>query len=200
MKIAGGTAVLRAAKLSLAARILSQPERKAHTQDQSVAIDFPTTSAALSRLANPAAAQIELLRHVWRITDPGVRRQWLREVLALGDGERDATTEPVMASRRQPGAQLAIVADLDRFLADCVEKNAGGRIRSADLYELFIAWARATRRPECTHQKFGLDMKRCGFKFRKSNVVFFLDIRAVKTVSDFGRRRLRKIAPASGER
>jgi putative DNA primase/helicase len=74
---------------------------------------------------------------------------------------------------------------LGRFLADCVVAETGSRVQSTVLHELYIAWARATGAPEWKNAGFTNAMTERGFDTKKSNVMFFIDIKATKLVSDF---------------
>ncbi|HEY4775614.1 MAG TPA: phage/plasmid primase, P4 family [Xanthobacteraceae bacterium] len=101
-------------------------------------------------------------------------RDWLVNGIVLSDATEKATAKYREASD-----------PLGRFLTDCVLAEKGARVQSTALHELFVAWARATGGPEWKHTGFTNAMIDRGFETKKSNVMFFLDIRAVKKVGDF---------------
>lgn len=106
----------------------------------------------------------------------------------LLDGLRRWLVNGLVRSKASEAATAKYREDSDplgRFLTDCVERSPGDRVQSTSLHELFIAWARATGAPEWKHTGFTNAMKERGFETKKSNAMFFLDIRATKKVNDF---------------
>lgn len=101
-------------------------------------------------------------------------RNWLVNGL-----KRSAASEKATAKYREDSDELG------RFLGDCVEAVPGERVQSSLLHELFIAWAKATGAAEWSNTGFTNAMKDRDYTTYKSNVMFYLDIRAKKTVNDF---------------
>lgn len=106
----------------------------------------------------------------------------------LLDGLRRWMVTGLVKSKASVTATLKYREDSDplgRFLADCVVAAAGARVQSTMLHELYIAWAKATGAPEWKHTGFTNAMKDRGFDTKKSNAMFFMDIKTIKQISDF---------------
>jgi hypothetical protein len=99
----------------------------------------------LRRKENMPAAQIDLLRHVWRTTSARVRRQWLGELLV-------------------PNTRLEVAPDelrgLRSFRQACVVDAADGRIKARSMYIAYVAWAKTSGRTPISETRFGLQMKK----------------------------------------
>lgn len=120
--------------------------------------------------------------------DEKLRKEASGVLNVLLDGLRDWLVNGIVMSEaaEKATAKYREASDpLGRFLTDCVEKEVGGRVQSTALYELFVAWARATGGPEWKHTGFTNAMIDRGFETKKSNAMFFLGIRAKKKVGDF---------------
>jgi putative DNA primase/helicase len=119
----------------------------------------------------------------------------------LLDGLRRWLTEGLVISQAITAATDQYREDSDplgRFLTDCVEKDPGGRVQSTALHELFIAWAKATGGPEWKHTGFTNAMKERGYATKKISVMFYLDIKMTKKLSDFVDHLGRPIADDGG--
>jgi DNA primase len=74
---------------------------------------------------------------------------------------------------------------LGRFMAYCTEPAPGDRIQSSKLYQLFVAWSKATGGPEWSQPHFSKKMKGKGYSSKASNGMQWLGIKAVREVSEF---------------
>lgn len=101
-------------------------------------------------------------------------RDWLDHGLTLGEDVAAATAE-----YRRDSDQLG------RFIEACVEIAPGERVQSSKLHEVFNAWSKASSMNEWKGRSFSDAMTERGFKKDKSSVMYFLDIKLVKTVNDF---------------
>lgn len=104
------------------------------------------------------------------------------------DGLRDwcdnGLTEPEDVTAAT--AQYREASDpLGRFLSMCVVDDAGGRVQSSVLYQVYEAWCKSTGEAAWKNRGFSLAMDERGFKRKQSNTMWFLDIKLVKSVSDF---------------
>lgn len=74
---------------------------------------------------------------------------------------------------------------LGRFLSICVVVSTGDRVQSSSLYALYEAWCAAASESAWKQRGFSLAMEERGFRKKHSDVVWWLDIKVVKTVNDF---------------
>ncbi len=74
---------------------------------------------------------------------------------------------------------------LGRFLQMCVEPAAGERVQSSALFELFEAWCKSSGEKVWSSRGLGLAMKEKGYVSKQSNVMWWLDIKTIRKVSDF---------------
>jgi len=74
---------------------------------------------------------------------------------------------------------------LGRFLAACVASSPGDRVQSSELYKLYAAWCVSAGETAWKQRGFSLAMDERGFTRKQSDVVWWLDLKAVKTVNDF---------------
>lgn len=119
-----------------------------------------------------------------RAEGPGIVNRWLaalavwcREGLQLPDEVAKATEK--FREESDP---------LGRFLSECVFRAAGDRVGATELYNLFVAWARANGevgRHDWTAAGFGNAMRERGFEKIKNNIMQYMNIRATKTINDF---------------
>ncbi len=101
-------------------------------------------------------------------------RDWLDRGLVAPEEVRTATAE-----YRRDSDQLG------RFLEACVLVAPGERVQSSLLHAVFNAWSKANSMTEWKGRGFSDAMTERGFKKDKSSVIFFLDIRLLKSVGDF---------------
>jgi putative DNA primase/helicase len=104
------------------------------------------------------------------------------------DGLRDWMDNGLVRSKRIQEATAKYREDSDqlgRFISDCIERAPGERVQSSVLYDLFIAWSKATGASEWKQAGFTNAMIDRDFETKKSNVMFFVDIRMTKNVNDF---------------
>jgi putative DNA primase/helicase len=74
---------------------------------------------------------------------------------------------------------------LGRFLAACVAASPGDRVQSSELYKLYCAWCVSAGETAWKQRGFSMAMDERGFTRKQSDVVWWLDMKAVKTVNDF---------------
>ena len=74
---------------------------------------------------------------------------------------------------------------LGRFLTACVTPEDGGRVQSSELHRLFLAWAKANGERDWSSTGFGRAMREKGYRSVNSHVIWWLDIRMVKSAADF---------------
>jgi putative DNA primase/helicase len=74
---------------------------------------------------------------------------------------------------------------LGRFLEACVEPAAGQRVQSSDMHALFGAWAKANGATEWSPKGLANALKERGFHSKHSNVMWWLDVKLIHSVSDY---------------
>ncbi|XUM21042.1 DNA primase family protein [Bradyrhizobium oligotrophicum S58] len=74
---------------------------------------------------------------------------------------------------------------LGRFLASCVIASPGDRVQSSILHEVYEAWCKVSGEIAWKNRGLSLAMAERGFKSKQSNVMWWLDIKLIKSVSDF---------------
>ncbi len=74
---------------------------------------------------------------------------------------------------------------LGRFLDECTRPESGARSKSSTLFQLFIAWSKATGSAEWQPQGFSKAMEDRGFEKKASNGIQWLDIEMTKTPDDY---------------
>jgi putative DNA primase/helicase len=74
---------------------------------------------------------------------------------------------------------------LGRFLDECTRPESGARSKSSTLFQLFIAWSKATGAAEWQPQGFSKAMEDRGFEKKASNGIQWLDIEMIKTPEDY---------------
>jgi putative DNA primase/helicase len=99
---------------------------------------------------------------------------WLDNGLSLALETREATAE-----YRRDSDQLG------RFLEACTERAEGEQVQSSVLHAVFNAWSTANSLNPWKGRGFSDAMVERGWKKTKSSLVFFLDLRLLKTVADF---------------
>ena len=101
-------------------------------------------------------------------------RDYLRHGLVVPEEVAEATSNYRMDSD-----------PLGRFLAEATVREAGARTQSSVLHRVFNAWARAAGEREWKNKGLSMAMKERGFLTFSSNVVWWLDLRLVKSELDF---------------
>jgi len=93
---------------------------------------------------------------------------------------------------QEPADVLQATADyrsasdpLGRFLAACVVDSLGDRVQSSVLHQVYEAWCKASGENAWKNRGLSLAMQERGYKSKQSNVMWFLDIKLVKSVNDF---------------
>ncbi|MDQ2084714.1 phage/plasmid primase, P4 family [Xanthobacteraceae bacterium Astr-EGSB] len=117
-------------------------------------------------------------------------RDWLDHGLVLPEDAVEATRE----YRRDSDP-------LGRFLDAAVVVEPGARVQSSTLHEVFNAWGKCNGAAEWSNKGLTAAMEERGFKRVHSNVMWWIDIKLTKTVSDYidqATGRPHKVA--SGER
>jgi putative DNA primase/helicase len=74
---------------------------------------------------------------------------------------------------------------LSRFLNLCTERVVGSRVQSSVLYDVFVAWSKAAGETEWKQKGFSKAMTDKGWKKKASDGIQWLDLKLVKTPSDF---------------
>jgi len=74
---------------------------------------------------------------------------------------------------------------LGRFLQTCVEASSGSRVQSSVMHELFDAWCKSSGEKTWSPRGFGLALKERGFVSKQSNVMWWLDVKLIKSVGEF---------------
>lgn len=74
---------------------------------------------------------------------------------------------------------------LGRFLQTCVEASSGTRVQSSVMHELFDAWCKSSGEKTWSPRGFGLALKERGFVSKQSNVMWWLDVKLIKSIHDF---------------
>jgi hypothetical protein len=92
-----------------------------------------------------------------------------------------------LASVRDATSDYRRAADpLDRFLMKCVAPDPDGRVQSSTLHALFSAWAKASGAPGQSNKDLSIALKTRGFRAIKSDVIYWLGIKLVRSVDEFG--------------
>jgi putative DNA primase/helicase len=74
---------------------------------------------------------------------------------------------------------------LGRFLSMCVTDSPGDRVQSSGLYALFEAWCKSSGETAWKQKGFSMAMEERGYKRKQSDVIWFVDIKAIREVRDF---------------
>ncbi|WP_081494858.1 phage/plasmid primase, P4 family [Bradyrhizobium liaoningense] len=86
----------------------------------------------------------------------------------------------------QATAEYRAASDpLGRFLSACVADSIGDRVQSSVLHQVYEAWCKASGENAWKNRGLSLAMQERGYKSKQSNVMWFLDIKLTKGVSDF---------------
>jgi putative DNA primase/helicase len=124
--------------------------------------------------------------------DPGLLRKLKREASGilnrLLDGVRDYVDRGLVLPDEVLAATAAFRMESDplgRFVEVCLERREGARIQSSQLYRLYQAWCVANSEKAWSATSFGRAMGEIGFARKQSNVMFWLDLAAKRSVFDF---------------
>ena len=101
-------------------------------------------------------------------------RVWLDHGLTEPEAVTSATAEYFSASD-----------PLGRFLATCVVSEAGARVQSSVLHQVYEAWCKSSGENAWKNRGLSLAMDERGYKRKQSDVVWWLDIRLIRSVNDF---------------
>ena len=74
---------------------------------------------------------------------------------------------------------------LGRFLAMCVEPAEGQRVQSSVLHQVYEAWCKSSGETAWKNRGLSLAMDDRGYKRKQSDVVWWLDIKLIRSVGDF---------------
>lgn len=106
----------------------------------------------------------------------------------LVDGLRDWFDHGLVVPEEVEKATAEYRSDSDPlgcFLESCTEQAMGERVQSSDMHALFAAWAKANGETEWTAKGLSLALKERGVASKKSDTMFWLDIKLTKHVRDF---------------
>ena len=76
---------------------------------------------------------------------------------------------------RSQGRDLALQA-FDRFLRECTVSDDAAEVRSKDLHQRYMLWARSAGAPPLTATFFGKLAGRCGIPCRKSGTTIYIGL------------------------
>ncbi|WP_131194056.1 DNA primase family protein [Lichenihabitans psoromatis] len=74
---------------------------------------------------------------------------------------------------------------LGRFLEACTRQALGEKVQSSDFHAVFSAWAKVNGETQWTPKGLGSALIERGFVSRKSSIIYWLDVRLIKTADDF---------------
>jgi putative DNA primase/helicase len=74
---------------------------------------------------------------------------------------------------------------LGRFLEHCTVREAGHRVQSSVLHQVYDAWCKSSGETPWKNRGFSLAMDERGYERKQSDVMWWLDIRLTKSVNDF---------------
>lgn len=74
---------------------------------------------------------------------------------------------------------------LGRFLALCIVASAGDRVQSSVMHEVFSAWCKSSGEKEWSNRGLSMALEERGYKRVQSNVMWWTDVKLVKSTSDF---------------
>ena len=106
----------------------------------------------------------------------------------LLDGLRDWLEHGMIASAAVLEATAEYRRDSDplgQFIEACIKRETGARIQSSELHRLFLAWAEVNAGPKWSAKGLTQALHERGWKSKKSDASFWLDVRMTKSVNDF---------------
>lgn len=74
---------------------------------------------------------------------------------------------------------------MGRFLSICLEASEGGRVQSSVLHEVFDAWCKSSGEKSWSNRGFSMAMEERGYKRIQSNVMWWTNVKLLKSASDF---------------
>jgi putative DNA primase/helicase len=74
---------------------------------------------------------------------------------------------------------------LGRFLATCVVDSKGDRVQSSVLHQVYEAWCKSSGENAWKNRGLSLALDERGYKRKQSDVVWWLDVKLIKSVNDF---------------
>lgn len=74
---------------------------------------------------------------------------------------------------------------LGRFLALCIVASEGDRVQSSVLHEVFEAWCKSSGEKPWSNRGLSMAMEERGYKRVQSNVMWWTDVKLVKSANDF---------------
>lgn len=94
-------------------------------------------------------------------------------------------TEPQQIS--EATAKYFATSDvLGRFLENCTVREIGHRVQSSVLYQVYEAWCKSSGESPWKNRGFSLALDdRGGYERKQSDVVWWLDLKLIKSVTDF---------------
>lgn len=101
-------------------------------------------------------------------------RLWCDKGLIEPDAVTEATAEYRSASD-----------SLGRFLQACIVDSPGDRVQSSEAYKVFEAWCKSSGETVWKQKGFSMAMEERGYKRKQSDVMWFLDVKLIKSVNDF---------------
>jgi putative DNA primase/helicase len=92
----------------------------------------------------------------------------------------------------EPDAVASATADyraasdpLGRFLSTCVVGSVGNRVQSSVLHEIYEAWCKSSGEKAWSNRGLSMALDERGYKRKQSNVVWWVDIKLIRSVDDF---------------
>ncbi|MES5483592.1 phage/plasmid primase, P4 family [Bradyrhizobium sp. INPA03-11B] len=101
-------------------------------------------------------------------------RDWLDNGLTEPQEVTDATAK-----------YFASADALGRFLETCTVKEPGHRVQSSVLHQVYEAWCKSSGETPWKNKGFSMAMDERGYERKQSDVVWWLDIKLIKSVNDF---------------
>lgn len=75
---------------------------------------------------------------------------------------------------------------LGRFLESCTVREAGSRVQSSVLYQVYEAWCKSSGETAWKNRGFSMALdERGGYERKQSDVMWWLDLKLIKSVNDF---------------
>jgi putative DNA primase/helicase len=101
-------------------------------------------------------------------------RDWCDKGLSEPEAVASATAEYRSASD-----------PMGRFLSICIVASDGDRVQSSVLYEVFDAWCKSSGEKSWSNRGFSMAMEERGYKRIQSNVMWWTNVKLVKSKDDF---------------
>lgn len=106
----------------------------------------------------------------------------------LLDGLRDYLDHGLVAPDDVADATAEYRRDSDpagRFLEACVVQEVGARVQSSEMHAVFVAWAKVNGVAEWSAKGLSNALTERGLRKKQSDVMWWLDVRLLRGVSDF---------------